>query len=124
MSLTEVPAIKRTKSIAVKQIIKIETQKLLTAVPKNSLIIALDQHGKECSTLELTKKLDIWHNEQQDICCLIGGPDGLAADCLQNAHEIWSLSQLTLPHQLVKIFIAEQIYRAWSIINNHPYHRN
>ena len=124
MSLTEIPAIKRTKSIAVKQIIKIETQKLLTAVPKNSLIIALDQHGKECSTLELTKKLDIWHNEQQDICCLIGGPDGLAADCLQNAHEIWSLSQLTLPHQLVKIFIAEQIYRAWSIINNHPYHRN
>lgn len=124
MSLTEIPAIKRTKSIAVKQIIKIETQKLLTAVPKNSLIIALDQHGKEWSTLELTKKLDIWHNEQQDICCLIGGPDGLAADCLQNAHEIWSLSQLTLPHQLVKIFIAEQIYRAWSIINNHPYHRN
>ena len=97
---------------------------MLAAAPKNDLIIALDEHGKEWSTLELAKKLNTWHDEQQNASLLIGGADGLSKDCLQNASIIWSLSKLTLPHQLVRIFIAEQIYRAWSIINRHPYHRN
>lgn len=124
LSLIEVPALKRTKSANVKQIIKEEGLQLLAAAPKNTLIIALDEHGKEWTTLELTKKLNTWYNEQQDISLLIGGPDGLSSDCLQKAQVTWSLSKLTLPHQLVKIFIAEQIYRAWSIINKHPYHRD
>jgi 23S rRNA (pseudouridine1915-N3)-methyltransferase len=124
LNLIEAPALKRTKSTNIKQIIKEEGLGLLAATPKNTLIIALDEHGKEWTTLELTKKLNTWHNEQQDISLLIGGPDGLATDCLQRAQTIWSLSKLTLPHQLVKIFVAEQIYRAWSIISNHPYHRN
>ncbi|CAL7962543.1 23S rRNA m(3)psi1915 methyltransferase [Gammaproteobacteria bacterium] len=122
--LIEISTLKRTKSTNVKQIIEEESLQLLAAAPKNTLIIALDEHGKEWTTLELTKKLDTWHNEQQDISLLIGGPDGLSPECLQKAQTIWSLSKLTLPHQLVKIFIAEQIYRAWSIINKHPYHRN
>lgn len=124
LNLIEIPSLKRTKSANIKQIIKEEGLKLLTATPKNTLIIALDEHGKEWTTLELTKKLSTWHNEQQDISLLIGGPDGLSPDCLQKAQVTWSLSKLTLPHQLVKIFIAEQIYRACSIISNHPYHRN
>ena len=97
---------------------------LLSKVPKYNLIVALDEHGIEWSTMELTSKIRTWHDEQQDISFLIGGPDGLAPDCLQKAQIVWSLSKLTLPHQLVKIFIVEQIYRAWSIINKHPYHRN
>ena len=124
LNLIEIPALKRTKSTNVKQIIEEEGLQLLATAPKNTLIIALDEHGKEWTTLELTKKLDTWHNEQQDISLLIGGPDGLSSDCLRKAQATWSLSKLTLPHQLVKIFIAEQIYRAWSIINKHPYHRN
>ena len=124
LNLIEIPALKRTKSTNIDQIIKEEGTALLAATPKHSLIIALDEHGKEWTTLELTKKLDNWHNEQQDISLLIGGPDGLSKECLQKAQTIWSLSKLTLPHQLVKIFVAEQIYRAWSIISKHPYHRN
>lgn len=124
LNLIEISPLKRTKSTNIKQIIKEEGIELLAATPKNTLIIALDEHGKEWTTLELSKKLNTWHNEQQDISLLIGGPDGLATDCLQRAQTIWSLSKLTLPHQLVKIFVAEQIYRAWSIISKHPYHRN
>jgi 23S rRNA (pseudouridine1915-N3)-methyltransferase len=124
LHLIEIPPIKRTKSTNTKKLIQTEGHKLLTAVPKNNLIIALDEHGKEWSTLALTKKLFTWHNEQQDISLLIGGADGLSDECLQKSHITWSLSKLTLPHQLVKIFIAEQIYRAWSIINKHPYHRD
>jgi 23S rRNA (pseudouridine1915-N3)-methyltransferase len=123
INLIEIPAIKRTKSIDVKKIIKLESRELLAAIPKSHLIIALDEHGKEWTTLELAKKIDTFHNERQNISFLIGGPDGLSIDCLQKAHLVWSLSKLTLPHQLVKVFVMEQIYRAWSIINKHPYHR-
>ena len=84
----------------------------------------MDEHGKEWTTLELTKKISTWQQEQQNISLLIGGPDGLAKECRDSAAITWSLSQLTLPHLLVRIFIAEQIYRAWSITNKHPYHRN
>lgn len=124
LNLVEISTSKRTKSTNINQIIKNEGAALLEASPKNSLIIALDEHGKEWTTLELTKKLNAWHNEQQDISLLIGGPDGLSSDCLRKAQVVWSLSKLTLPHQLIKIIVAEQIYRAWSIINKHPYHRN
>jgi 23S rRNA (pseudouridine1915-N3)-methyltransferase len=124
LNLIEIPAIRRTKSSTIEQVIKTEGRALLAAVPKNDLMIVLDEHGKEWSTLELTKKINIWQQEQQNISFLIGGPDGLAQDCLHHAHTVWSLSKLTLPHQLVRIFIAEQTYRAWSIINKHPYHRN
>jgi 23S rRNA (pseudouridine1915-N3)-methyltransferase len=97
---------------------------LLAAIPEHSLIIALDEHGQEWTTSELAQKISTWHREQQNISLLIGGPDGLEKTFLKNTHIIWSLSQLTLPHQLVRVIVAEQIYRAWSIINNHPYHRN
>lgn len=124
LNLKEIPLIKRTKAMTTTQITSIEGQKLLEAIPKNNLVIALDEHGKEWKTFDLTKKLSTWHREQQDISLLIGGPDGLAKTLLNNAPIVWSLSQLTLPHQLVRVIVAEQIYRAWSIISHHPYHRN
>lgn len=106
------------------QTIDMEGQKILAAIPTNNLIIALDEHGKEWKTLDLAKKLTLWHHEQQDISLLIGGPDGLAKSLLKMASITWSLSQLTLPHQIVRVIVAEQMYRAWSIISNHPYHRS
>lgn len=124
LNFIEIPTIKRTKSSNLKQVIHIESQKLLRAVPTNNLIIALDEHGQEWTTFELSQKIATWHREQQNISFLIGGPDGWDQTCLKNIPLVWSLSKLTLPHQLVKVMVAEQIYRAWSIINNHPYHRN
>jgi 23S rRNA (pseudouridine1915-N3)-methyltransferase len=121
--LKEIPLPLRAKSQPVSQLMEIEGQKLLSLVPANSLIIALDEHGQEWQTITLAKKLATWHSEQRDISLLVGGPDGLAKSILKKASIIWSLSQLTLPHQLVRVIVAEQIYRAWSIINNHPYHR-
>ena len=84
----------------------------------------MSEHGKQWSTLELAQKFEFWHQTQQNISFLIGGPDGLSAEYLKKVPQIWSLSRLTLPHLLVKILVAEQVYRAWSIINHHPYHRN
>jgi 23S rRNA (pseudouridine1915-N3)-methyltransferase len=124
LDLITISPLKRTESTNIKQIILEEGIKLLAAVPKHNLIIALDEHGKEWTTLELAQKIGAWHDEQQDISLLIGGPDGLSDECCNKAQVIWSLSKLTLPHQIVKIFLSEQIYRAWSIINKHPYHRN
>jgi len=124
LNLIEIPALRRTESTNIKQIIIEEGVKLLTTVPKNNLIVALDEHGKEWTTMELAQKIGNWHDERQDISLIIGGPDGLSDECRNKARAIWSLSKLTLPHQMVKIFLAEQIYRAWSIINKHPYHRN
>ena len=124
LNLIEIPALKRTESSNIKQVIIEEGVKLSAAVPKNNLIVALDEHGKEWSTMDLAQKIGDWHVEQQDISLLIGGPDGLSDECKKKARVIWSLSKLTLPHQMVKIFLAEQMYRAWSIINKHPYHRN
>lgn len=124
LHLVEIAALKRTETSNIPQIMAAESEKLLAAVPKNNLIIALDEHGKEWTSIEFADKINNWHHEQQDISLLVGGPDGLAATCKNKAQIIWSLAKLTLPHQLVKIFLAEQIYRAWSIINKHPYHRN
>ncbi|HBH11457.1 MAG TPA: 23S rRNA (pseudouridine(1915)-N(3))-methyltransferase RlmH, partial [Gammaproteobacteria bacterium] len=75
------------------------------------------------SSLSLSKKLNTWIDNQQQISILIGGADGLSSSIKKTADEIWSLSEMTLPHGLVRIIIIEQLYRAWSIISNHPYHR-
>lgn len=100
-----------------------ETKIMLAAIPKNAYVIALDEHGKSWTTLELSKQLAKWKMLGKDIALLIGGPDGLTKECLARADETWSLSNLTLPHPLVRVVLAEQLYRASSILNNHPYHR-
>jgi 23S rRNA (pseudouridine1915-N3)-methyltransferase len=124
LNLIEIPTMKRVKSANIKLIIQMESQKLLKATSPNSLIIALDERGQEWTTWEFAHRIATWHREQQEISFLIGGPDGWEPSCLKNIPIIWSLSKLTLPHQLVRVMVAEQIYRAWSIINKHPYHRN
>ena len=101
-----------------------EGERLLAAVPKNSQVWALDCGGSHWSTEQLSEKLTDWLQSGQDITLLIGGPDGLSGDCLRRADLRWSLSALTLPHALVRVVLAEQLYRAWTIISGHPYHRS
>ncbi|MBX9587461.1 MAG: 23S rRNA (pseudouridine(1915)-N(3))-methyltransferase RlmH [Gammaproteobacteria bacterium] len=113
----------RGKNENIAKIIEREGEKILKAVPDQHVIIALDERGTSWNTQQLATQLKRWREEQMKICLIIGGPDGLSDACRQRAQQIWSLSPLTLPHPLVRVIIAEQIYRAWSILTNHPYHR-
>jgi len=94
-----------------------------SAIPANSKIFVLDGKGKYFSSIELSKKMEAWLPLGQDISLIIGGADGLDDRIKKNADETWSLSSFTLPHALVRVVIAEQLYRAWSILKGHPYHR-
>ncbi len=84
---------------------------------------ALDVKGKTWSTEQLSQQLQGWQQDGRDVSLLIGGPDGLSDACLKRADQCWSLSALTFPHPLVRIVMAEQLYRAWTILQHHPYHR-
>ena len=100
-----------------------EGEAILAALPKRAYVIALDEHGKQFDSIELSKKFASWKGSGQDVALLIGGPDGLSAKCKERANELWSLSRLTLPHPLVRVVLAETIYRAYSIDAGLPYHR-
>jgi len=121
--LKEIPAGKRGKNSDVSRIVRDEGERMLAALPKSCHIVTLDIPGKPWTTPNLSEAMRRWLDSGQDIALLIGGPEGLADSVKQAANQSWSLSKLTLPHPLVRIVVAEQIYRAWSIINNHPYHR-
>jgi 23S rRNA (pseudouridine1915-N3)-methyltransferase len=100
-----------------------EGSAMLAALPQGAGVTALDVRGKTLDTEALAKLLNRWLQEGRDQALLIGGPDGLAPECLAETESKLSLSALTLPHALVRVVVAEQIYRAWSILKNHPYHR-
>lgn len=119
----ELPLGKRGKGADVQRAITSEGQQMLAAIGKNDWVVALDVKGKPWSTEQLAEELTEWQHCGDNISLLVGGPDGLAPDCLARANKRWSLSALTLPHPLVRIVLTEQLYRAWTINNNHPYHR-
>ena len=121
--IREIAAEKRTKNSDLQRIRDAEGDKLLAAIPAGSLVIALDVLGKAWSTEQLSGQLNQWMASGQDVVLLVGGPEGLSSACLQRADLKWSLSPLTFPHPLVRIIVAEQLFRAWSILSNHPYHR-
>lgn len=123
LSLTELPLGPRGKSLDAKRAIADEGQRMFAALPLRSRVIALDARGEVWSSEALAKHLAAWMMDGRDLCFLIGGPDGLAPQCLLAAHQKWSLGPLTLPHALVRIVLAEQLYRAVSMLGNHPYHR-
>lgn len=100
-----------------------EGERLLKALPAAALAVALDVDGRAWSTEQLADRLRAWLADGRDPALLVGGPDGLAQSCLARAEQRWSLSPLTFPHPLVRVILAEQLYRAWSIIAGHPYHR-
>ena len=100
-----------------------EGARMLAAVDARERVVCLAVDGKRFSTEELAERLAAWQQDGRDVVFLIGGPEGLAAECLARAELRWSLSPLTLPHALVRVVLAEQLYRAWSILAGHPYHR-
>ena len=102
---------------------KTECEALRAAVPAGALTVALDLAGKQWSTEQLAAQLESWMLDGRDVAFLIGGPDGLSKECLDSADLRWSLGRSTFPHMLVRIMLAEQLYRAWSVTQNHPYHR-
>ncbi len=124
MHLRELPAIKRGRNADIDSIRQREGEALLAAAPTSSYLVALDEHGNQWSTLELSMHLTEWMKSGRDVAFLIGGPDGLSAACRDKAQTCWSLGKLTLPHPLVRVVLAEQLYRAWAITQNHPYHRD
>ena len=123
LDFKSIPIIKRSKSNSIAKIIEQESQAILKAIPKNSYIIALDATGKKLSTEDMSKKFDKIKLEYSHISLIIGGPDGLSQDIKQKANEIWSLSDLIFAHPIVRVILAEQIYRCWSYSQGHPYHR-
>jgi len=121
--LREIPAGKRGKGADLARIVRDEGEKLLAAVPKGAHLVALDRMGRELATEQLAAELKTQLARGGDLALLVGGPEGLSEPCRARAHAAWSLSKLTLAHPLVRVVVAEQLYRAWSILNNLPYHR-
>jgi 23S rRNA (pseudouridine1915-N3)-methyltransferase len=123
LRLREIDPARRGKGVDASRAVREEGQRLLTAIPKGARVIALDVRGTPWATEDLAGQLAGWLRGGCDIALLVGGADGLSDDCLANAAERWSLSPLTLPHPLVRILLSEQLYRAWSLLQHHPYHR-
>lgn len=114
---------KRATKGTVSKLVEQEGELILSRVSPHSQLIALDVQGKTLSTHAMAKKLGRLSDQGQSLTLAIGGPDGLSKAVLSAADEVWSLSALTLPHPLVRVVVAEQIYRCWSLLHNHPYHR-
>ncbi len=123
LQLHEITAGKRGKSADIARLTRQEGEKMAAAVPKGVRVVALEVTGKPWSTEQLSVRLENWLGEGRDVALLVGGPEGIAPGLSASADERWSLSPLTLPHPLVRIVVAEQIYRAWSLLKGHPYHR-
>jgi 23S rRNA (pseudouridine1915-N3)-methyltransferase len=121
--LVEVPVQGRGKNPDIARLREAEGEKMLRAVPAGAHAIALDEHGELLDTAAWSKAIQHWLRDGRDVALLIGGPDGLAPSCRTRADTCWSLSRLTFPHPLVRVLVAEQLYRAWSLSKGHPYHR-
>lgn len=122
IDLVEIPLVTRGGNADVARLKAAEGERILRAVG-DARLFALDETGKGLSTLQWAESLTDWMRDGRDVALAIGGPDGHAEPVLQQAEAIWSLSRLTLPHALVRVVLAEQLYRAWSVTVNHPYHR-
>ncbi len=123
LKLSEISARHRGKHADIARITRDEGKHMIEAIPRSSRVVALEVKGRSWSTEDLSRQLENWMASGQDVSLLVGGPDGLASECREQADQLWSLSPLTLPHPLVRVIVAEQLYRAWSILRNHPYHR-
>ncbi len=123
LQLLEIPLHKRSKTTNIDNAVHEEGERMLAAIPKNSRAIALEINGNSWSTPQLAEQLKHWQLDNRPVTFLIGGPEGLSPACVKRTEQQWSLSPLTFPHPLVRILVAEQLYRAWSLLQGHPYHR-
>lgn len=123
LELVEIPLARQRRSGDVVRAVRDEGERMLAAADRAGTLIALDVRGTALTTSQLSGRLADWMQDGRTVDLLVGGPDGLAPDCIERADMRWSLSPLTLPHGLVRIVVAEQLYRALSILRGHPYHR-
>lgn len=123
LNLVEIPAVARSKSTDPVRAKREEGEKMVRALPKNATVVALEVDGRMHSTESLAQFLGEQMATGRDLALLVGGADGLSPEALEHADHRWSLSKLTFPHPLVRVVLAEQLYRAHSLLRNHPYHR-
>lgn len=124
LELQPIPLGHRGKTANAQNAIAAEGERMLASIPDPNQVVALEVKGKPWSTEKLASHMEAWLADGRDLCLLVGGPDGLAPECRKRATVDWSLSPLTLPHGLVRVIVAEQIYRSWSLLQGHPYHRS
>ena len=123
LDLKAVKAEPRSSAKTAVQMMATEAQRIEFALPKGVRRVVLDEHGSRLTTRQLAERLRFWLGDGRDVALLVGGPDGLDAGLKATANETWRLSDLTLPHALVRVLLAEALYRAWSVTAGHPYHR-
>lgn len=121
--LDTIPTARRSKNDRSGKAVEAEGRQILSRIDSAEQVVLLDERGKQFTSVELAACLADWQADGRDLCFVIGGPDGVSADCRNRAKLCWSLSKLTLPHGLARVLFAEQMYRAWSLQAGHPYHR-
>jgi 23S rRNA (pseudouridine1915-N3)-methyltransferase len=115
---------KRSKNTSIEKLKKIEAELILQQCDKAETLVALDEHGQQWTSPQFANKLQTWHDENLTVNFVVGGPDGLDTSIIAQAQYHWSLGKLVYPHALVRVLVIEQLYRGFSILNNHPYHRS
>ncbi|MGC2459343.1 MAG: 23S rRNA (pseudouridine(1915)-N(3))-methyltransferase RlmH [Gallionellaceae bacterium] len=123
IELIEIKPEPRTTGKTTVQIMEAEAQRILAAIPQNALNVVLDERGANWTTRRLSEQMRLWMNEGRDVAFIIGGADGLDESVKNRADQLLALSAMTLPHAMVRVLLAEQIYRAYSLLHSHPYHR-
>ncbi|GGD54651.1 MULTISPECIES: 23S rRNA (pseudouridine(1915)-N(3))-methyltransferase RlmH [Caballeronia] len=123
IELKEIKPEQRSSGRNAESVMAAEKQRIEAALPKNARVVALDERGRDWTTMQLANALPGWQQDGRDVAFVIGGADGLAPEVKARAEIMLRVSSLTLPHGMVRVLLAEQLYRAWSITQNHPYHR-
>ena len=123
LELVEIPLTTRSKNADVTRMIRQEGEAMLAKVQPGERIVTLEVQGRAWSTEQLAGELERWRLEARNVNLMVGGPEGLAPEVCARSEQRWSLSALTLPHPLVRILVGEQIYRAWTVLSGHPYHK-
>jgi 23S rRNA (pseudouridine1915-N3)-methyltransferase len=121
--LKEIKPVERSSGRSADSVMAEERKRIEAVLPKSGFIVALDERGTDLTTMQLSQQLTHWQQQGRDVTFIIGGADGLDAEFKKQADLLVRLSSLTLPHGMVRVLLAEQLYRAWSITKNHPYHR-
>ena len=123
LELVEIPLTTRSKNADITRMIRQEGEAMLAKVQPGERIVTLEVQGRAWSTEQLARELERWRLEARNVNLMVGGPEGLAPEVSARSDQRWSLSALTLPHPLVRILVGEQIYRAWTVLSGHPYHK-
>ncbi len=123
LELVEIPLATRGKNADIARLMRQEGAQMLSRVQPGESVLTLEVTGKAWSTEQLAQQLGNWRLQSRTINLMVGGPEGLAPEVMARSEQKWSLSALTLPHPLVRILVAEQLYRAWTVLSGHPYHK-